>query len=140
MLDPRRRLGLPVGLALFALLAFAPLPAVAGLTSPIRRMLGVTALMSIWWVSEPIPLAATSLLPLVLFPLLGIAPSAKAAAPYANQIVFLFLGGFMLAQAMERWNLHRRIALHIVRGVGTNPSRMVLGFMSATAFISMWVS
>jgi sodium-dependent dicarboxylate transporter 2/3/5 len=140
MLDRRQRLGLALGLLLFAFLVFAPLPAVAGLTPAIRKMVAVTALMCVWWVSEPIPLAATALLPLVAFPLLGIASSAKAAAPYANQIIFLLLGSFMLAQAMERWNLHRRIALHIVRRVGTNPSRMVLGFMSASAAISMGVS
>jgi sodium-dependent dicarboxylate transporter 2/3/5 len=103
-------------------------------------MLAVTALMATWWITEPIPLAATSLLPLVLFPLLGIASAAKAAAPYANHLIYLFMGGFMLAQAMLRWSLHRRLALRIVTVVGTSPSRIVLGLMVASAFVSMWVS
>jgi sodium-dependent dicarboxylate transporter 2/3/5 len=121
----------------FLFLALAPIP---GLPDPVRRMLAVALLMATWWVSEAIPLAATALLPLVLFPVLGLAPASRAAAPYANHLIFLFMGGFMLAQAMQRWNLHRRIALHIVRVVGTNPSRLILGFMCATAFVSMWVS
>jgi sodium-dependent dicarboxylate transporter 2/3/5 len=106
----------------------------------VRRMMAVAALMAVWWITEPIHLAATSLLPLVLFPLLGLASAAQAAAPYANHLIYLFLGGFMLAQAMQRWNLHRRLALSIVTLVGVSPSRIVLGFMFATAFTSMWVS
>jgi solute carrier family 13 (sodium-dependent dicarboxylate transporter), member 2/3/5 len=128
---------LPLGLVLFALLALAPLP---GIPPEARRMLAVTALMATWWVTEPIPLAATSLLPLVLLPLLGIAPAAKAAAPYANHLIYLFMGGFMLAQAMLRWGLHRRLALEIVAVVGVSPRRIVLGLMAASAFVSMWVS
>ena len=73
-------------------------------------MMAVAALMAIWWITEPIPLAATSLLPLVLFPFLGLASAGQAAAPYANHLIYLFLGGFMLAQAMQRWDLHRRLA------------------------------
>ena len=96
--------------------------------------------MATWWVSEAIPLAATSLLPLALFPLLGLGSAQESATPYANHLVYLFLGGFMLAQTMQRWNLHRRMALTIVHRVGTSPSRLVLGFMCAAAFISMWVS
>jgi sodium-dependent dicarboxylate transporter 2/3/5 len=103
-------------------------------------MMAVAALMATWWITEPIALAATSLLPLVLFPFLGIASAGQAAAPYANHLIYLFLGGFMLAQAMQRWNLHRRLALHIVKVVGTSPSRVILGFMCASAFVSMWVS
>jgi sodium-dependent dicarboxylate transporter 2/3/5 len=135
--ETRHRVGLAVGFALFVLLAFSPIP---GIPEPVRKMLAVTVLMAAWWVSEAVPLAATSLLPLFLFPVLGLTSAAEAAAPYANHLIFLFLGGFMLAQAMQRWNLHRRIALHIVKAVGTNPSRLILGFMCATAFISMWVS
>jgi sodium-dependent dicarboxylate transporter 2/3/5 len=103
-------------------------------------MMAVAALMATWWVSEAIPLAATSLLPLALFPLLGLGSAQESATPYANHLVYLFLGGFMLAQTMQRWNLHRRMALTIVSRVGTSPSRIVLGFMCAAGFISMWVS
>ena len=103
-------------------------------------MLGVAAIMATWWVSEAAPLAVTSLLPLVLIPSLGIAGAPEAAAPYANHLVYLFLGGFMIAQAMQRWSLHRRIALRVVLAIGTSPRRIVLGFMGAAAFLSMWVS
>ena len=96
--------------------------------------------MAVWWVSEAVPLGATSLLPLALVPSLGIAPASQAAAPYAHHLIFLFLGGFLLAQAMQRWNLHTRLALHVVRLVGTSPSRIILGFMTASAMLSMWVS
>lgn len=132
----REQVGLVVGPVLFLVLAFAPL----GLPPPVQRMMAVAALMATWWVSEAIPLAATSLLPLALFPFLGLGTAAESAAPYANHLVYLFLGGFMLAQAMQRWNLHRRMALTIVQKVGTSPARIVLGFMCAAAFVSMWVS
>lgn len=134
--ETRRRLGLVIGPALFAALLWLPL----GTPEGVAPMLAVTALMAAWWVSEAVPLAATSLLPLVLFPALGLATAAEAAAPYANHLIYLFMGGFMLAQAMQRWQLHRRLALSIVLGVGTAPARLVLGFMCATAFLSMWVS
>ena len=133
----RQRIGLFVGIALFCYFLLIPL---AGVPPSVRRMIAITALMATWWITEPIALAATSLLPLVLFPFLGIATAAQAAAPYANQLIYLFLGGFMLAQAMHRWNLHRRLALQIVRVIGTSPSQVVLGFMCSTAFLSMWVS
>ena len=100
----------------------------------------VTALMACWWMTDAIPIPATSLLPICLYPLLGVMSSKEAAAPYADDILFLFMGGFFLAVTMERWNLHRRVALHTIRIVGSSPSRMVLGFMVATGFLSMWVS
>ena len=105
-----------------------------------RNTLAVTVLMAAWWMTVAIPIPATSLLPLVLFPLLGILPSGTTAANYANNNIFLFMGGFILALGIQRWGLHRRIALHVVSVVGTNPARMVLGFMLATAFLSMWIS
>ncbi|MDH3255510.1 MAG: SLC13 family permease [Acidobacteriota bacterium] len=105
-----------------------------------RSTLAVTLLMASWWISLAIPIAATSLLPLVLFPVLGVLPSGETAAAYANNNIFLFMGGFILALGIQRWGLHRRIALYIVRVIGSNPSRMVLGFMVATAFLSMWIS
>jgi sodium-dependent dicarboxylate transporter 2/3/5 len=105
-----------------------------------RSTLAVAVLMAAWWMTVAIPIPATSLLPLALFPVLGVLPSGTTAANYANNITFLFMGGFILALGVERWGLHRRIALHVVRTLGTHPSRMVLGFMVATAFLSMWIS
>ena len=101
---------------------------------------GVALLMAVWWATETMPIAATSLVPIVLFPILGIIPIKAATAPYANPLIFLFLGGFMVAIAMERWNLHRRIALGIIGFVGSRPHAIVLGFMIATALLSMWIS
>ena len=100
----------------------------------------VAVLMGTWWVTEAIPLPATALVPLVVFPLTGTAPFAKVAGPYANGTIFLFMGGFFLALAIQRWNLHRRIALRIVLAVGTRPRQLVLGLMIATGFMTMWVS
>ena len=115
-------------------------PYLASLAGPPLRTLAVTVLMATWWMTVAIPIPATSLLPLVLFPVLGILDSGTTAANYANNIVFLFMGGFILALGIQRWGLHRRIALQVVYRVGTNPSRMVLGFMIATAVLSMWIS
>lgn len=96
--------------------------------------------MAIWWVSEPVPLAATSLLPAGLLPALGVATAREAVAPYANELVFLFLGGFFLAAALERWNAHARIAYGLIAAIGFSSRRIVLGVMVATGFISMWIS
>lgn len=96
--------------------------------------------MAIWWMTEAIPIPATALLPLALFPTLGVLDMADAASPYANELIFLFMGGFVIALAMERWGLHRRIALSIMAFVGTGPKRLILGFMIATGFLSMWIS
>ncbi|MFV1965992.1 MAG: DASS family sodium-coupled anion symporter [Pirellulaceae bacterium] len=97
-------------------------------------------LMAVWWMTEAIPLPATALLPLVLFPLADILTLDETAAPYANKYIFLFLGGFMIARAVEKWNLHRRIALLTVLAAGTSPTRLIGGFMLATAALSMWLS
>ncbi|HEY8468790.1 MAG TPA: SLC13 family permease [Longimicrobiales bacterium] len=132
----RRRMGLFAGLALFALVLAAP----TGMPAPAQRTAAVAVLMATWWMTEALPLAATSLLPIVLFPLLGVLRPEPAAAPYANPVIFLFMGGFLLALAMERWGLHRRLALAVVASVGVQPRRLVLGFMLATAFISLWIS
>ncbi len=105
-----------------------------------KRLVAVAVLMATWWVGEATSLAVTAMLPIVLFPLLGIMPSKAVAYNYANHLVFLFLGGFMIALAMERWNLHKRIALHIINKVGTSPQRIVLGFMASCGFLSMWIS
>lgn len=101
---------------------------------------GVAVLMALWWMTEALPLAATALLPLVLFPLAGVMPISEAAPPYANKFIFLFLGGFLIARAVEKWNLHRRIALITVLAAGTRPHRLIGGFMLATGGLSMWIS
>ncbi len=116
---------------------FGPFPA----DQPeIGRMAGLAALMAVWWVFEVVPLAVTSLLPIALLPLLGITDLNTATAPYSKPIIFLFLGGMLLALALQRTGLHRRIALHIVDRIGSSPIRLVLGFMIAAAFLSMWIS
>jgi solute carrier family 13 (sodium-dependent dicarboxylate transporter), member 2/3/5 len=126
--------GLGVGLALVAMgLAPADPPGVS-------YMAGVAVLMAAWWVMEVVPLYVTALLPLVLFPLLGIEDMRPTAAAYGNPTIFLFLGGFLLALGLQRSRLHRRVALAIVGAIGGRPRRLVLGFMLATAALSMWIS
>ncbi len=132
-----RRRGLWTGFALFLLFAFAPFP---GIEPATQRTAGLALIMSVWWMTEAAPIPVTALLPLVLLPILGVLSPADAAEPYANSVIFLFLGGFVLALSMERWHLHRRLALRIVAFAGTRPTSLVFGFMCATAFISMWVS
>jgi len=127
------------GLAL-ALLVWLLLGASEGLPPDARWVAAIATLMAIWWMSEAIPLSATSLLPIVLIPMLTERTVAQATAPYASSIVFLFLGGFLIAIAMEKWNLHYRVALLTLRRVGVEPQRIVLGLMLATGFLSMWVS
>lgn len=105
-----------------------------------NKVFAVALLMISWWITEALPMPAVALIPLVLFPLLGIAPISEAAAPYANEVVFLFMGGFMIGLGIEKWNLHRRIALSVVQFTGTNGNRIILGFILATGFISMWLS
>lgn len=124
----------PVAGIALALVSLSVIPSAAA------AVLGVAAWMAVWWLSEAVPLAATSLLPIVLFPLLGVRSTRDAAAPYANELVFLFLAGFLLASALEKWNAHSRIAYAIVSGVGGGARRVVLGIMLATAFVSMWIS
>lgn len=126
------------GLVLFTLMMVMPAP--EGITPAGQRMAAVAMLMAFWWIGEVFPLAVTSLLPLALYPLLGILPSKEIAPNYANHLVFLFMGGFMIALAMEKWSFHKRIALVIIRFIGTSPSQVILGFMIATAFLSMWIS
>ena len=99
--------------------------------------LGLMLLMATWWSTEAIPIPVTALLPIVLVPALGLGNVGQATSPYAHPIIFLFLGGFTLGLAMQRWNLHRRIALLTLRAVGDQPKRQVAGFMLATAFLSM---
>lgn len=138
---PRRR---AVGLVLGPLLGIAVFLLTSAtsdvLTTPACAVAGITVVMAVWWTTEAIPFAATALLPIALFPVFGVAEIDAVAAPYASDVVFLFLGGFLLALTMQRWGLHRRIALHIVTAVGTRPTRLIGGFMLATTLLSMWVS
>ena len=148
--DARRR-GQDVGLALGPLLAIGlglllpeayagPDGALVPFTPAGRATVQVAAWMAAWWLTEAIPVYATALLPLVLLPILGAMPIHQAAAPYAHELIFLFMGGFLIALAMERWGLHRRIALSVLRLVGDRASRIVGGFMLVSAVLSMWVS
>ena len=100
----------------------------------------IAFLMAAWWITEAIPLAATALIPVALFPLFGVVDGKTVSSMYFNHLIFLFIGGFLMAFAMERWNLHRRIALKILILFGISPGRILLGFMLATAFLSMWMS
>ena len=104
------------------------------------KVLAVAGLMITWWVTEALPMPVVALLPLALFPLFKISTMESAAAPYANPVIFLFMGGFMLGLAIEKWNLHRRIALNIIRITGTSGDRIVLGFILSTGLLSMWLS
>ena len=104
------------------------------------KVLALAAWIIIWWMTEAVPIAITALLPLILFPLLGVMKMSEAAAPYANPIIFLFMGGFMIALALEKHRLHERIALNLIKFTGTSGNGIIVGFMLATAFISMWIS
>lgn len=135
---PARILGLILGPILFALtmLFFNP----ADLSSEGQAVLASTLWVATWWITEAIPIPVTSLLPVVLLPLSGALEGNTVVSAYGNDIIFLFIGGFSLAIAMEKWNLHQRVSLGIVSWIGVSPRRIVLGFMVATAFLSMWVS
>jgi len=126
------------GVVLFFVLLLLPPPE----SMPIAawRVVAVGLLMAFWWVTEVLPVAATALLPVVLFPLMGVMGLGETVTPYADPIIFLFLGGLLLGLALQKCGLHQRIALRIVAWVGLRPANLVLGFMAATAFISMWVS
>ncbi len=132
-----QRIGLLLGPILFCVTLFLDLdPSNPGVTG----MAAVAVLMATWWITDAIPLSATALLPLVLYPLLGIMKTRECAPIYFNSTIFLFIGGFMIALTMEKWTLHKRIALWIIRRIGGGPSRIILGFMVAAAFLSMWIS
>lgn len=134
----RQKFGLVLGPILFLVMLLMPAP--AGMNATSQNMAAIALLMATWWMTEAIPIPATSLLPIPLFPLLGVMHTKKATAPYASDLIFLFMGGFIIALAMQRWNLHRRIAMNIVKIIGFSPSRLIFGFMSATAVLSAFVS
>ncbi len=130
------KIGLWLGPLLFTLIeTTADLP-----TASITHMAAIASLMVAWWITEAIPLAATALLPLVLFPLLGVSSGKDIAKVYMNSTIFLFIGGFILALAMQRWGLHQRIAMRIISWFHGSARMIVLGFMLTSAFLSMWIS
>ncbi|MEX2370732.1 MAG: SLC13 family permease [Bacteroidales bacterium] len=134
----RKTAGLLTGIILFLFtLLFTDIDPDRPLATP---TLAVALLMASWWITEAIPLSVTALIPLVFFPVLGIVPGKAIASSYMNHIIFVYVGGFMVALAMEKWNLHKRIALKIMSWVGLGPGKILLGFMLATAFLSMWIS
>lgn len=137
------RIGLIAGPLLFLLIVFIPLPQQqvnGGLSFESKIVLATTAWMGVWWVTEAIPIYVTALLPLVLFPSLYITDLGQTSANYADRVVFLFLGGFLLAKAVERSNLHTRFALHILDLFGTNPKYIVAAFILVTGLLSAWMS
>ncbi len=133
-----RWLPLVVGPALCITAVVVPAP--AGISEPAWRTAGVASWMAIWWLTAVVPLEATSLLPIVLLPVVGVLPIDEVTPPYADPIIFLFLGGFFLAATLERWGLHRRFALATVRAIGTSAPKVVLAFMIASGVASMWIS
>ncbi len=134
---PVKLAGLVVGILTFIGISFLNLTPGQKQTT---YMLAIALLMAIWWMTEAVPIAITALLPVVLFPLFGIMNGKAVSSTYFNHIIFLFIGGFIVALAMEKWNLHRRIALKILLWIGVSPNRILIGFMVATAFLSMWIS
>jgi sodium-dependent dicarboxylate transporter 2/3/5 len=133
-----RSTGFWLGLIAFGVLLSQPAP--AGLSAAGWQVLAVAALMAIWWISEAVSISVTATLPIILFPLMGLGQIQDAASGMASKAIWLTLGGFILGVALQKWNLHQRIALSTVRMVGTQPSRIIGGFMIATAFLSMWIT
>lgn len=133
-----KSIGLVLGPALFlaTLLFFRP----EGLSEEGRAVLACTLWVAVWWILEVMPIAVTALLPIILFPLTGALDLDTTTASFGHRYIFLYIGGFVLAIAIERWNLHRRIALNIIHLIGTDVRFIILGFMVATAFLSMWIS
>lgn len=134
----RQRFGFVAGIVVFVLILLLPTP--SGMNDAAWKTAALIALMATWWISEAIPIFATALLPIALLPALGIADIKEATAPYANPVIFLFMGGFFIALAIEERGLHRRVALWLLSKVSPEPIYIIGGFMLVTALISMWVS
>lgn len=134
------RIGLFAGPLLFLFMAFAPIPLTDELSYEARIVLASTLWMAAWWITEAVPIYVTALLPFILFPALYVTDLGETAAGYADQIIFLFLGGFLIAKAVEKSNLHKRFAYNILRVFGTNPKYIVAAFMLLTWFLGAWMS
>jgi len=132
-----KKKGFTFGILIFLSMFFTPSP--EGLSSNAWLVASIVVLMAIWWATEAIPVPVTALLPLALFPLLGVTSFKEAALPYANPNIYLFLGGFMLALAIERSGLHKRMALHMIIAAGSSGPKLIGGFMTVAALISMFV-
>ena len=135
---PLRPVSVLAGTILGIGVIMSPVP--EGISPAAWKVFGVALWMAFWWLTEALPVAVTALMPLIVFPALGLFDFKTSAAPYAHPLIFLFMGGFIIAKAVEAWNLHRRIALLMVRAFGTRPDHLIAGFMLATATLSMWVS
>ncbi|HQQ83513.1 MAG TPA: DASS family sodium-coupled anion symporter [Cyclobacteriaceae bacterium] len=138
LLQKTKLIGLLLGPLLFCIIYFGVSPGVLSAKSIV--VLGLGAWMVTWWATEAMPIPVSALLPMILFPLLGVATVREASAPYGDPVIFLFMGGFILALGLERHNLHTRIALNLIRLTGTSGNGIILGFMLSTALISMWIS
>lgn len=138
LLKKTKLVGLLLGPILFCIIYFGVAPGVLSAKSIVVLALG--AWMVTWWATEAMPIPVSALLPMILFPLLGVATVREASAPYGDPVIFLFMGGFILALGLERHNLHQRIALNLIRLTGTSGNGIILGFMLSTALISMWIS
>lgn len=130
--------GFWVGLVIFIIFLF--IPTSTDFDPPKRNMLAIAILMGIWWMTEALPLGITALLPLVLYPILGIMLTSQVSPNYMHHLVFLFMGGFVIAISLQEWNLHRRFALYAISILGTNPRKIILAFMIVAAILSMWIS
>lgn len=133
-----KKIGLLLGPALFILTRYAL--HLDGLSDQGNAVLACTLWVATWWITEAMPIAATSLLPIILFPLSGALPLDDTTSSFGHRYIFLYLGGFILALSIEKWNLHKRIALNIINLIGADVRKIILGFMIATAFLSMWIS
>ena len=129
--------GFLLGVAAAILVILLPTP--DGLSPEAHKTAALFLLMGVWWATEAVPVAVTALVPLALFPMLGIVDIQSAANPYANKTIYLFFGGFLIATAIQKWDLHKRIALFVLEYAGSNGASLIFGFMLTAAVISMWV-
>ena len=133
----RENFGFLLGVTAAVVVMLLPTP--EGLSVEAHKTAALFLLMGIWWATEAVPVAVTALVPLALFPMLGIVDIQSAANPYANKTIYLFFGGFLIATAIQKWDLHKRIALFVLEYAGSNGASLILGFMLTAALISMWV-